>query len=142
MTINKKNPPPAEYDVGFGKPPKHGQFQKGQSGNPRGRPKGVANLATSLERAMNERVFITENGQRKQISKLDAAVKQVVNKATSGDARAFQQIVSLARLVGGTDRAVPEALNSQADQQVLQQIVARFQAASAASDADKEKDTP
>lgn len=28
----------SDYEVGYGKPPKSGQFKKGQSGNPRGRP--------------------------------------------------------------------------------------------------------
>lgn len=26
-----------DHDVGYGRPPKHGQFRKGQSGNPAGR---------------------------------------------------------------------------------------------------------
>lgn len=26
-----------DYEVGYGRPPKHGQFQKGKSGNPSGR---------------------------------------------------------------------------------------------------------
>jgi hypothetical protein len=30
---------PAEYEVGYGRPPKHTQFQPGQSGNPAGRPR-------------------------------------------------------------------------------------------------------
>ncbi len=29
-----------DYEIGYGKPPKQTQFRKGQSGNPRGRPKG------------------------------------------------------------------------------------------------------
>jgi hypothetical protein len=27
---------PGDYEVGYGKPPKHSRFRKGQSGNPKG----------------------------------------------------------------------------------------------------------
>jgi hypothetical protein len=30
-----------EYEVGYGKPPKHSRFKKGKSGNPQGRSKGT-----------------------------------------------------------------------------------------------------
>ena len=35
--------PPASYEVGYAKPPVETRFKPGQSGNPRGRPKGAKN---------------------------------------------------------------------------------------------------
>ncbi len=42
------------YDVGYRKPPKHTRFKPGQSGNPRGRPKGTKNLKTDLIEELGE----------------------------------------------------------------------------------------
>lgn len=91
---------PANYDVGYGKPPAHTRFQKGQSGNPQGRPKGKLNLVTVLNRALHEKVTVVEHGKRRSITKLEAAFKQLVNKAVQGDPRAIQQVLSLGSLIG------------------------------------------
>ena len=82
-------------DVGYGKPPKHTQFKKGQSGNLKGRPKGTLNLAKVLERTLREEVVINENGRRKVITKLEAAITQLVNKAASGDGHAMRYLCHL-----------------------------------------------
>lgn len=84
-----------DFDVGYCKPPRHGQFRPGQSGNSKGRPKGATNLPNALFKALNERVVVNENGERKTISKLDAAFKQLANKAASGDARATKLVMHL-----------------------------------------------
>lgn len=85
--------PTGGYPIGYRKPPQRSQFKKGQSGNPTGRPKGTPNFVTALERALGEQVVVNEGGQRYTVNKLEATVKQLVNKATMGDARATQQLL-------------------------------------------------
>ena len=43
-----------DYEVGYGKPPRHTRFKRGRSGNPRGRHPGSRNLSTVLSEALNE----------------------------------------------------------------------------------------
>ena len=47
-----------DYDVGYKKPPKQGQFKLGQSGNPKGRPKGLQNLSTDLQEELELPVLL------------------------------------------------------------------------------------
>ena len=88
-----------EETVGYGQPPKQTRFQKGRSGNPRGRPKGAPNLATALARTLKEPVVITEHGRKHTITKFEAAVKQLVNKAASGEARAIAHLLAVVQVV-------------------------------------------
>lgn len=119
------------YDVGYGKPPKHAQFKKGQSGNLKGRPKGILNFATLLERTLRERVMIKENGKNKTISKLEAAITQLTNKAASGDLKAFQLLTSLKRSIdeGATNDAVPTSVTHEVDERLVLGILKRIEAA-------------
>ena len=88
-------PSVANERVGYGRPPMMTRFRPGKSGNPRGRPKGARNLSTIVAAALSERVAINENGRRRRITKLEAAVKQLVNRAASGEARATQLLLAL-----------------------------------------------
>ena len=97
-------PTEPQYTVGKGKPPEHTRFQKGQSGNPTGRRKGSKNVATLLEQVLNERVVVTENGKRKRITKLEAMLKQLANKAASGDHRAIKLLMPLAESCTGLSK--------------------------------------
>jgi Family of unknown function (DUF5681) len=83
-----------DYVVGYGRPPVHTRFQKGQSGNPKGRQKGCKNLSTLMERVLDETVTIKENGSQKIITKREAFLKQLVNKAASGDLRSIQLAIN------------------------------------------------
>jgi hypothetical protein len=68
-----------------GIPPKHTQFRKGISGNPRGRPKGSKNLSTYLMEAARDQVTATVGGRSRTISKLQATTMQLATKAAGGD---------------------------------------------------------
>lgn len=121
--------PSSDDRVGPGRPPKHSQFQKGKSGNPKGRPKGTLNLATVLERTLRERVVINENGERKVITKMEAAVKQLVNKAAKGDIPAFKILSALAasaeeRMADSSQSPVDQL--QEADHMVMQNILKRL----------------
>jgi hypothetical protein len=72
-----------------GTPPKHTQFRKGTSGNPRGRPKGSKNLSTYLMEAARDQVTATVGGRTRTISKLQATTMQLATKAAGGDQAAI-----------------------------------------------------
>lgn len=112
------------YDVGYGKPPRSGQFQKGKSGNPRGRPKGARGLKTDLKAELGERVTITENGQPRKLTKQQLVVKQLMAKAVKADMRAISKITELVISLLGPDDEVPANTSriSQDDEAILQKF--------------------
>jgi hypothetical protein len=87
--------PERAYLVGYGRPPVATRFRPGHSGNPRGRPKGAKSVATILAAALAERIIVPENGRPRRISKLEAAVKQLVDRAAAGETRFIQLLLAL-----------------------------------------------
>ena len=86
---------PAGYEVGYGKPPRSTRFLKGQSGNPRGRPKGSKSASALLEQALSAPVSINEGGTTRVIEQRMALFKSLVARAIKGDARAAALVIKL-----------------------------------------------
>jgi Family of unknown function (DUF5681) len=125
-----------DYEVGYGKPPRHSRFRRGQSGNPRGRPAGSKNLATLVSEALNEWVIVVENGGRRKISKREAIIKQLVNRSAKADWRAIKILLDIVREIEGrVELETVESSFSAADEKVIEQIKARWQAKKGDSDA-------
>jgi hypothetical protein len=73
------------------------RFKRGQSGNPKGRPKGAKSFSTVLALELDGRVAVNENGKRKTITKRQVIGKQLVNKAAGGDLKAISSLLNETR---------------------------------------------
>lgn len=118
----------SSYDVGYGKPPQDTRFKPGQSGNPKGRPKGAKNLATIVDNAINEKVFVIENGRRRKRSKMEVAITQLTNKAATGDQKALTLLLPLVQIIEGRAEidAASTPIHAEADDLVMARIVERL----------------
>lgn len=83
-------------EAGYGKPPEESRFRKGQSGNPKGRPKGSRNFRTDLEEVLSAKVSVNEQGKPRKVSAQLAMLMRLREKALKGDARALDRLVALA----------------------------------------------
>ena len=84
--------------VGYGKPPKHSQFKKGQSGNPKGRRKQVQAhepVSRIIRHSLSEEVQGKVNGKTRKMTKLAAIIEVQSAKALNGDTRAAKLVIDL-----------------------------------------------
>lgn len=88
------------YRIGYGKPPKGTRFKKGQSGNPKGRPKRAKNLKTVLLNDLNETLPVKERNKQMQLSKLEVIIKQLNSRTAKGDPKAWPTWLSLMAKAG------------------------------------------
>ena len=115
------------YEIGYKKPPAETRFSKGQSGNPKGRPKGAKNLSTLLLKVGRERVRVTINGRTRTITKLEAILLQLANKAISGEDRAAKEILHLHSLYEDSDKTgLPQTDQDEKDEATWENIVKRI----------------
>jgi hypothetical protein len=82
------------YEVGKGRPPLSTRWKPGQSGNPKGRPKGARNLVTIFYEALKQRLEIQERGKVRQITALEAIVKKLINEALKGNLKAIEFLLA------------------------------------------------
>lgn len=117
----------ADYDVGYGKPPKHTQFRKGQSGNPKGRKKGSRGLKTDLDAALSQKLTITVAGRKRKGTTQELAMYALAVKAATGDMRAAKALADLVlKVFGPGDRGGNEARLSNHDQILLERMPSRL----------------
>lgn len=90
------------YRVGYKRPPLHSRFAKGKSGNPSGR-KRAQGFGALLQKALAARVTVTADGTPRRITKREAVIVQLVNRAAEADPRAVKLLFELSRQVEGPE---------------------------------------
>lgn len=96
------------YPVGYGRPPVHTRFQKGQSGNPSGKP-GPDKRLTRQFRAALSGVFEGDRLELKDArprSVMEALARKVALDALDGRSSAQHLLLSM---IDGEDGAMPES---------------------------------
>ena len=92
MSSNRKTD---DEKVGYAKTPKNSRYKPGQSGNPKGRPKGARGLKQVVRAALEDEVPVTIGGETVKKTKREMVVLRLIQKAVAGDVRAIDSILNL-----------------------------------------------
>lgn len=87
---------PGEPGVGYKVPPKEHRFKKGESGNPKGRPKGAQGKAKAARNVLWERHVVSENDRQVTRTAIELVLMTLRQLAFAGNNRAFKVMEQLA----------------------------------------------
>jgi hypothetical protein len=113
-------------EAGYGRPPRSHQFKPGQSGNPKGRPKGTKNEATILYELLNRKIPIREGSRTRKITVLEAILLRFTEDSLKGNTKSAAFLLNRhSALVAGE----PQRSDiSDDDQQILEAFAQRIMA--------------
>ena len=107
----------ADIEKGYKKPPQAFQFKKGRFGNPSGRPREIAGIPELLAKVSKQKVLTNTKSGPKSMTKIEAGITQLVNKAAGGDLKACgflkEMLVQFPQAVKGknTEQEATDAKN-------------------------------
>ena len=84
--------------------PNPAEFKPGQTGNPKGRPKGTKNLSSLLKDMLNEKVDVLIDGKKVQKEFQETIIRKLILKAAAGDIKAIAEIFD--RVEGKAKQAI------------------------------------
>jgi hypothetical protein len=108
----------ADEDVGYGKPPRANQFKPGQSGNPKGRKKGIKNEVTILQELLEHMVALNERGKTRKITLLEAILRKVAEDGLRGNIKSVGFLLN--RYYAAAAGNIAQADFSEEDKAVLE----------------------
>jgi Family of unknown function (DUF5681) len=125
---------PADYEVGYGRPPVEHRFKPGNNANPKGRKKKTRNRKVIISEILLEPITVKEGGEIKTMSRLEALLKKMITKALAGDNKAALTMIGIAQREGLLTPDQEEGVDplSDNDMAIVQDYMQRLNEASGA----------
>jgi hypothetical protein len=121
----RRNSRPTNRAAGYGKPPPAHQFKPGQSGNPKGRPKGTKNESTLLRELLHRKIEVREGGHTRKLTVLEAIHLRIAEDSLKGNTKSAAFLLNrYGALVSG--ETAPTTI-SEDDEQIVQDFVRKLQ---------------
>lgn len=111
--------------VGYKRPPVETRFKKGQSGNPRGRPKGAKGFMAELQEELDEVILVHEGNRSRKMTKRRVIAKRLVEGGLKGDPKAIQAIARVDARVQDVASAPGEGPMTEEDDIILDRLIER-----------------
>jgi len=137
-----------KYEVGYGKPPKSSRWKKGQSGNPKGRPKGSRGLRGDLDRELGTHQTVIIGGKEITGTTQQIMLHTLGRQGCHGHFRASSYMLNLGlQIFGAGDRGGKRDELSAEDQMIYDMLMAAIyqlpaQDAEPPDEAEPEPDDP
>jgi hypothetical protein len=119
--------PEEPFAVGYKRPPRHSRFKPGQSGNPKGRPKGARSPRVLWNEMIEGTVVVNDGKRRRRVTKRELIYSTLLASAARGDAKAREQVLRQdERMLASAepvDAAAPAQDMEAADRAALERFV-------------------
>jgi hypothetical protein len=101
---------PTNRHVGYRNPPVATRFRKGQSGNPKGRPRGRSRRLP-YEAVLGQEVIIRENGCERRVTAAEAFLLKLTKDGLEGDTAAARTMLDALAGLRGSDKEIPKSVS-------------------------------